>query len=136
MRWSSEPGSGETHRLPGAGVPDEFRCGLPAHLLLERDTALQRGLKPAELLENLGRAPKDRPLDAGELGTHFVVGLARADGSHPALKDRPGPIELLVGADDGDDLDGAVELGERHPEAAVRVGPVLNAVRVSWPGSA
>ena len=102
---------------------DRSRGGLRAYLLLERDTALQRGRESAELLENLGRAPKDRPPDAGEFGTDLAGGLAWASGSHPALEDRLGPIELLVGADDRDDLDGAVALGERLPEAAVRDDP-------------
>ena len=127
MAWhggrSSEPGSGEAHRFPSAAAVDRSRGGLRANLLRERDTALQRGLESAGLLENLGRAPKDRPPDAGEFGTNIAAGLPRASGSHPALPDRLGPIELLVSADDGDDLDGAVALSERLPEATVRVGP-------------
>ena len=89
-----------------------------ACLLRTRDTALQRDLESAELIENVGRAPKDRPLDTGEFGTDVAAGLAWAGGSHPTPEDRLGPIELLVGADNRDDLDGAVALGERLPEAA------------------
>ena len=84
---------------------------------------LNAAQSPPNSWRTLGVPPKDRPLDAGEFGTGAAASLAWAGCRHPALKDRMGAIELLVTADDRDDRDGAVALGDRLPEAAVRVGP-------------
>ena len=121
MHRSSEPGSGETHRLLGAGVPDKSRYRLPVHLLLKRDAALQHRLKPSVFIEDRHRALKDRPLDAGEFGTEVTASLAWAGCCHPALKDCLGLFELLVGADDRKDFAGGVALGECFPQAPVCV---------------
>ena len=96
MRRSPEPGSGETHRLPSAGVPDKSRCRRPAHLLLERDDAPQRGLESAELLENFGRAPKDCPLDAGEFFMDLSVEFGAAGGFARGGLPRPGRTSSSV----------------------------------------
>ena len=92
-------------------MPDKSRCRLPAHLLLERDAALQRGLQPSVFFEDRHRALKDRPLDAGEFFTNPGVGFDAAGRFAPAAEDRIGPVELVVRADARDDLDGALALG-------------------------
>lgn len=112
---------------------DRSLAGLRACPLRQRDRAPQCGLKPAELVKNLGHAPKDGPHDAGEFGTDATASLAWAGCYRPVLKDGLDLIELLVRAVDCDDLDGAVALSRRQLGVSARV---LSAVRVSWPGSA
>ena len=112
----------QTRRPPGAGTPDDSRSRPAAHLLLERDAALHGALESSEFFEDLDRALKDRPLDAGDFGMDLTGGRAWASGAHPAL-DCLGSIELPAGSNDCDDLDGAVALGERLPQAPVRVRP-------------
>ena len=86
---------------------DRPSAALPTCLLRQRDAAFQRGLKVAELVEDLDRALKDGPLDTGDLFTDPGVRFGRAGGFSPAAEYRPGPRELLESADDGHDLDGS-----------------------------
>ena len=102
---------------------DRPSAALPTCLLRQRDAAFQRGLKAAELVEDLDRALKDGTLDTVDLFTDPGVRFGRAGGFCPAAEYRPGPSELLESADYGHDLDGAAALAERLPEAQVRFAP-------------
>ncbi len=102
---------------------DRPSAALPTCLLRQRDAAFQRGLKAAELVEDLDRALQDRTLDTVDLFTDPGVRFGRAGGFCPAAEYRPGPSELLESADDGHDLDGPAALAERLPEAQVRFAP-------------
>ena len=102
---------------------DRPAAALPTCLLRQRDAAFQRGLKAAELVEDLDRALKDSTLDTVDLFTDPGVRFGRAGGFCPAAEYRPGPSELLESADDRHDLDGSAALAERLPEAQVCVAP-------------
>ena len=64
--------------MPGDAAVNRPAACLPAGLLLQRRTAFQGGLQASELLEDLDRALKDRPLDTGKFLTDPGVGLAGA----------------------------------------------------------
>ena len=102
---------------------DRPSAALLSCLLRQRDAAFQRGLKAAELVEDLDRALKDGTLDTVDLFTDPGVRFGRAGGFCPAAEYRPGPSELLESAGDGDDLDGPALSLERVPEPAVRRSP-------------
>ena len=102
---------------------DRPSAALPTCLLRQRDAAFQRGLKAAELVEDLDRALKDGALDTVDLFTDPSVRFGRAGGFCPAAEYRSGPSELLESADDGHDLDGPAALAECPPEAQVRFAP-------------
>ena len=109
--------------MPGAAGVDRPSAALLTCLLRQCDAAFQRGLKAAELVEDLDRALKDGTLDMVDLFTDPGVRFGRAGGFCPAAEYRPGPSELLESADDGHDLDGPAALAERLPEAQVCVAP-------------
>ena len=109
--------------MPGAAGVDRPSAALPTCPLRQCDAAFQRGLKAAELVEDLDRALKDGPLDTVDLFTDPGVRFGRAGGFCPAADDRPGPSELIESADDGHDLDGSAALAERFPEAQVCFAP-------------
>ena len=81
----------EAHRLPGAAAVDRPSAALPAGLLRQRDAAFQRGLQASELVEDLDRALKDRPLDTGDLFTDPGVGLGRGRTLQPSRSVSAGP---------------------------------------------
>lgn len=109
----------ETCRPPGSGAPDYSRCRLAWHLVIERDTALQWGLELAELLENFGRAPKDRPLDAGKNGTNVTVSLDWA-GCSRIVWARSNTSSVWTGATT---LMERLRSAKSPQQAPVRVGP-------------
>ena len=109
--------------MPGAAGVDRPSAALLSCLLRQRDAAFQRGLKAAELVEDLDRALKDGTLDTVDLFTDPGVRFGRAGGFCPGAEYRPGPSELLESADDGHDLDGPAALAERFPKAAMRFAP-------------
>ena len=102
---------------------DRPSAALPTFLLRQRDAAFQRGLKAAELVEDLDRALKDGTLDTVDLFTDPGVRFGRAGGFCPAAEYRPGPSELLESADDGHDPDGSAPLSQCFPETAMRRAP-------------
>ena len=102
---------------------DRPSAALSAFLFRQRDAAFQRGLKAAELVEDLDRALKDGTLDTVDLFTDPGVRFGRAGGFCPVAEYRPGPSELLESANYGHDLDGPAALAERPPEAQVRFAP-------------
>ena len=126
-------GSGQAHRFPGAAVVDRSPAGLRACLLRQRDSAPQCGLEPAELLKNLGHAPKDGSLDAGEFGRDVTL-ASLGPGVSPGAQGWSGPGRTPRPSGRlRCDLDRAVALSRRQLGASAHV---LSAVRVSWPGSA
>ena len=70
--------------MPGDAAVNRPAACLPAGLLLQRHAAFQGGLQASELLEDLDRALKDRPLDP-QVPPDPGVGLAGAGSAQPLI---------------------------------------------------